>query len=145
MALGTQSGTLRDGPTLAQIRLLERHRRGLARLAHVLAAKTGRAPAEIMFVLAHQESNVGMLAREQLGEGALPGSDAVVVPGLAQELPSWIARLALAGPLHDCTSGPAGIGVIVIDEHDEMALCRIPCLTTAASADPGNRSVIPLA
>jgi len=127
--------------TGAQARLLERHRRGLARLARVLAAKTGRAPAGIMFVLAHQGSNVGTLAREQLGDSVVNGSEAVIVPGLATELRTWVERLALAGPVYDSTSGLAGIAVLVIDQHDEVGLVRLACLTSAAAADTQNLNV----
>jgi len=86
-----------------------------------------------MFVLAHEQSNVGSIAREQLGERALPGSHAVVVPGLATELRRWVERLALSGLVYDCTSGSMGISVIVIDEHDEMVLARLACLECAAT------------
>jgi hypothetical protein len=88
--------------TTGQVRLLDRHRRGLARLAGVLAAKLGRAPADLMFVLAHDASKVSSVAREQLGQQVVTGSEAVIVPGLATELPTWIDRLALAGPVRDC-------------------------------------------
>jgi hypothetical protein len=115
--------------TGAQARLLQRHQRGLGRLAGVLSAKAGRDPTEIMFVLAHRDSNVGTLAREQLGDRVVGGSEAVVVPGLATELDTWLARLALAGPVYDCTSGLVGIAVVVIDERNEMAVCRLSAVS----------------
>lgn len=130
------------GLTAGQTRLLHRHGRGLARLARVLSTKVARAPTEIMFVVTHERSNVGSIAGLQLGLQVVTGSDAIIVPGLTRELPTWIARLALAGPVYDCMSDSAGIAVVVIDEHNEMALCRLPCLTTADSLLPENRSII---
>lgn len=125
MALGTRMRSASSGLTPGQVRLLKRHQRGLLMVAHVLAAKVGRAPTDLMFVIAHRESNVGRLAQEQLGGRLVAGSEAVVVPGLASELVTWLTRLALAGPVVDCTSASAGIAIIVIDHHDEMTLVRL--------------------
>ena len=115
--------------TAGQARMLARHRRGLARLARVLSGKIGRDPTDLMFVLAHERSNVGSIAREQRAGRVVAGTEAIIVPGLATELPTWVERLALAGPVHDCTNGLAGVVVIIIDEHNDMAVCRLAAVS----------------
>lgn len=127
-----------------QAALLRRHRRGLVRVARLLAARSRRDTTEIIFLLAHQDSRVGRLAREQLGGWVIGGKAAVVVPGVAKDLPRWLERLALAGPVVDCTAGGRGVAVIVIDEDDAMALCRVPLVTAAAAITTWNRTEIPL-
>ncbi|MEI9948254.1 MAG: hypothetical protein WDO74_04570 [Pseudomonadota bacterium] len=133
---------LRDGLTSAQAELLTRYRRGLVRLAGVLAVKLGVNPTDVIFLLAHERSKVGVVVQGQLGGRVLPGSLAVVVPGLVQELPTWIERLALSGPVYDCTRSEQGVAVLVFDEHNEMTLVRLTHLS-AASFDAQNREVIP--
>ncbi len=109
--------------TQAQARLLERHQRGIVRLAMVLSEKRGSEPIEVMVLLAHRNSNVGGVAREHL---AVPGTtDVIVIPGILHDLHMWLERLAVSGPVYDCAVGEDGIVVIVIDENGEMALCKI--------------------
>jgi hypothetical protein len=113
-----------SGLTEGQTRLLDRHRRGILRLASTLGAKSGVRPDDLMFVLAGRQSNMASVVRE-LFPGVLAERDAVVVPGLAKELTKWIERLAVSGPVWDCTTSSAGLPVIVIDAANTMALIRI--------------------
>ena len=119
--LATGSSRLTD----AQACLLDRHRRGILRLASVLGAKSGVHPDGLMFVLADLQSHVASAIRELLPTAA-PLKEAVVVPGLAMELPKWIERLAVSGPVWDCTALDTGILIIVIDEANTMAVFRLP-------------------
>lgn len=121
--------------TCGQSRLLTRHRRGLARLARVLAEKTGGAPTDVLFLLAHQQCRVARLVREQLGVRGTPGVGAIVVPGLAIELPAWVARLALAGAVVDCRARREGVSVIVVDDRDATALCTFTPAEVAINPD----------
>lgn len=117
--------TIRTDLTAAQARLLKRHRRGLVRLAGTLSARLDCEPTDLILLLADTASRVGAAAGERLGLPAV--TDVMVIPGLARDLPRWIARLALAGPVHDCTMSDIGVVVIVIDEHGETVLCRVEC------------------
>ena len=114
-----------NGLTAGQVRLLERHGRGLRRLADTLAAKNALAPMDIMFVVADAAGRIGAALR-----AALPVASVgpVVLPGRAAELHAWVERFAAHGPVWD-QSG-AGIPVVVIDEHDAMA---VVCLVEHSS------------
>jgi|GEM_PF-6005387 len=113
------------GLTSDQSRLLRHHQRGLERLTRLMATKSGIVPTKLLLILAHRQSCLGdAIARfsaERFGS-----KEAVVLPGLTSELPTWLARLALTGPVVDCTDGEAGVAVIVVDRQDEMALWRLP-------------------
>jgi hypothetical protein len=124
MAMKTRPHLGSSASTEAQLRLLGRHRRGILKLADLLTAKSGVRSDALMFVLAAQRSNVASVIREVF-PGALPAKESVVIPGLATELPKWIERLALSGPLVDCVTVDRGILVIVIDDANAMALSRI--------------------
>src|SRR5665213_3024769 len=108
------------GLTSDQSRLLRRHQRRLERLTRLMATKSGIVAAKLLLVRAHRQSCLGdaiaRLSTERFGS-----KEAVVLPGLTSELPAWLARLALAGPIVDCTDGEAGVSVIVVDEQGEMA------------------------
>jgi hypothetical protein len=110
--------------TVGQVRLLARHRRGLLRLAQVLAAKSGVCPADLMFVLANSQSQFASAVRE-LFPNTLRVKEAVIIPGLAKELAKWIERLAVSGPVWNSTASSEGIPVILIDDENTMALVRI--------------------
>jgi len=125
MALKPAPGSGSSPLTVGQARLLDRHRRGLSRLPEVLAAKSGGHPNGLMFVLAGRGSHIASVIRELFPTVALC-NDAVVVPGLAAELPRWIERLAVSGPVWDCTASSTGIPVLLIDGLDAMALLRFP-------------------
>jgi hypothetical protein len=113
------------GLTTDQSRLLRHHRRGLERLTRLMATRSGIIPAKLLLVLAHRQSCLGdaiaRLSAERFGS-----KEAVVLPGLTSELPTWLARLGLAAPVVDCTNGEAGVSVIVVDAHGEGALWRLP-------------------
>ncbi|HEY0467626.1 MAG TPA: hypothetical protein VGC79_25675 [Polyangiaceae bacterium] len=111
---------MQHGLTVDQDRLLERHHLGLAKLALVLAAKTGAQSTDIMFVIADRRGRLGSALGALLPVASI---GAVVLPGRAAELGAWVEQLALHGPVWDCAGGGFGIAVIVIDEHDKMALC----------------------
>ena len=111
--------------TVGQAHLLAQHRRGLLRLAEVLGARAGVRPDGLMFVLAARQSNIASVIQELFPNVAL-SKDAVLVPGLATELPKWIERLAVSGPVSDCTSSAQGISVILVDNSNVMALRRLP-------------------
>ncbi len=81
--------------------------------------------ATFILLLAHERSKVGVVVREQLGGTVLRRSVAIVVPGLVQELPTWVERLALSRPVYDCTRSEQGVKVLVVDEHNEMTLVRL--------------------
>ena len=98
----------------------------------MLAEKISGATMKVCLLLAHNESRVGMVAREQLGVRAVPGVDAIVVPGLVSELPRWVSRLALAGPVVDCTNSSNGLLVIVIDRSGATSLCTLPLQSSPA-------------
>src|SRR5687767_368690 len=119
MASGTRAAVL----TQAQARLMKRHRAGLLRLAGELATRKGIAPTDLMLVLAHRGSCLGH-AIGRFTEGRPASRDALVLPGLARELPTWLERLAVVGPIWDCTSSADGVPVIVVDDLGTMALCR---------------------
>jgi hypothetical protein len=120
---------------------MERHRRGLARLVTALAQKQGYDASEVLVVLAHRASRIGCAAQEHLD---LSGTnDVIVIPGLLRDLPAWIERMALTGPVYDHAGNDDGIAVIVVDATGEMALCRIDIETSAATVDHDNRRVIP--
>lgn len=107
--------------TAAQARLLERHERGLRRLAGELAARRNMDVAEIMFTIADRNGRIGRAL-----SAALPTSiGPVVLPGRAAELDAWVERLAVRGPVWDFTAGADGIPVIVIDERDSIAVVRL--------------------
>lgn len=109
--------------TDAQTLLLERHRRGLERVAVHLAARNRMRQNDLMFTVADRKGRIG-----QALKAALPAASIgpVVLPARAAELSAWLERLALHGPVLDLTGGgSSGIPVIVIDENDAMALCRI--------------------
>jgi hypothetical protein len=107
--------------TAAQARLLERHERGLRRLASTLSARNGVKVVEIMLTLADRKGRIGRAL-----SAALPTSiGPVVLPGRAAELGAWVARLAVHGPVWHFTEGTNGIPVIVIDQHDVMAVVRL--------------------
>lgn len=95
-----------------------------------------------MFLLAHTGSKVGRLALSGIGRQGVPGADAVVIPGLTCELVPWIERLALAGPVVDCTQSDEGVPIVVVDECNEMALCRIAPAAVADRLALQNRSII---
>ena len=83
-----------------------------------------------MFVVADARGRIGGTLRVSL---PLSSIGPVVLPGRAAELEGWIERLALQGPVWDCTGGSkGGIAVILVDEGDAMAVARIP----AASDGP---------
>jgi len=126
MALKPAPGSGSTTLTIGQAHLLARHRRGILRLASVLSAQSGVHPNDLMFVLAGQRSNIAGVIQELFPNVALC-KDAVVVPGLATELPKWIERLAVSGPVWDCTSSAQGISVILVDDSNVMALGRLPC------------------
>jgi hypothetical protein len=133
--------TLQRGLTPAQARLLEQHRRGLVRLVQTLCDRRGCEPGELVVLLAHKASRPG---RALCGHVDLTTrNDSLVVPGLARELPAWTAQLALSGPVYDCTTSSEGVAVIVIDEHGDMALCRVAGEGTAVGSGVQNRPVIP--
>jgi hypothetical protein len=113
--------------TVGQARLLARHRRGILRLAEVLGAKSGVHPNGLMFVLAGQRSNMASVIGELFPSVAL-GKETVIVPGLATELPKWIERMAVSGPVWDCTASSTGIPVLLIDDLDAIALLRFPTI-----------------
>lgn len=121
-------GLMRVRPTVqhrltdAQARLLERHEQGLRRLASTLAMRNGLDLTEIMFTIADRKGRIGRAL-----SAALPTSiGPVVLPGRAAELSAWVARFAVHGPVWDFTDGKKGIAVIVIDQHDNMAVVRLP-------------------
>ena len=113
------------GLTSDQSRLLRHHRRGLERLTRLMATRSGIIPAQLLLVLAHRQSCLGD-AISRFSTERLGSKEAVVLPGLMSELPTWLARLALAGPVVDCTDSEAGVSVIVVDAQGEMALWRLP-------------------
>jgi hypothetical protein len=127
MALKPAPGSGSTPLTVGQARLIARHRRGILRLAEVLAAKSGVHPNGLMFVLAARQSNIASVIRE-LFPGAIAVKDTVVVPGLVEELTKWIERLAVSGPVWDCTASSTGIPVLLIDDLDAIALLRFPTI-----------------
>jgi len=106
-------------------RLLAGHRRGVVRLAKVLGARAGVHPNGLMFVLAARQSNIASVIRELFPSVAL-SKEGVIVPGLASELPKWTERLEVSGPVWNCSVSPEGIPVVLIDDSNDMALCRLP-------------------
>lgn len=113
---------VQHGLTGRQAQLLERHNGGLLRAASVLAAKNDMAAADIMFVMAERRGRIGGALGAALPLAAI---GPVVLPGRAAELQAWIQRLAVHGPIWDCTGANEGIAIILIDQHDAMALCRL--------------------
>jgi hypothetical protein len=108
--------------TTAQAQLLARHNGGLLRAASMLAAKNGMAPADVMFTLADRGGRIGRALGAAVPVSAIGPA---VLPGRAAELDAWVQRLALHGPVWDCTGGSTGIAVVLIDEHDAMAVVRL--------------------
>lgn len=111
--------TVQHAPTAAQTRLLERHERGLRRLAGELAARNGMQAYEVMFVVADRQGRIGRALSAALPKASI---GPVVLPGRAGELEAWVERLALHGPVWDLLEGSTGIPVVVVDEHDAMAV-----------------------
>jgi hypothetical protein len=113
---------VRHGLTTGQTALLDRHRRGLLRLASELATRNGLNSHDIMFTIADRNGRTGRAL-----SAALPGLaiGPVVLPGRAVELDAWVKRLALHGPVWDFTRGSIGIPAIVIDADDAMAVVRL--------------------
>jgi hypothetical protein len=109
--------------TEAQVRLLDRHERGLRSVASELANRNGLAPKDIVFILADRKGRIGRALGAAVSVSAI---GPVVLPGRAAELQAWIQRLAVQGPVWDCTATDDGIAAIVIDHDDAMALCRVP-------------------
>ena len=91
----------------------------------MLGARAGVHPNGLMFVLAGRGSHVAGVIRELFPTVALC-NDAVVVPGLAAELPKWIERLAVSGPVWNSTTSSEGVPVILIDRLDAMTLLQFP-------------------
>jgi hypothetical protein len=110
------------GLTDGQTKLLERHERGLRRLASELETRNGLTSGDIMFVIADPKGRIGDALSAAL---PMPTIGPVVLPGRAADLDAWVERLALHSPVWDFTEGPAGIPVIVIDEHDAMAVVHL--------------------
>jgi len=108
--------------TAAQARLLERHERGLRRLADTLAAKNGMRPADIMFVIADRRGLIGKALSAAL---STPAIGAVVLPGRAVELAAWVECLAMHGPVWELRRSLSGMPTIVIDSNDVMAVVRL--------------------
>jgi hypothetical protein len=84
------------------------------------------------------------LPESKLGVQPISGAEAVIIPGLNQELVKWLRRLALRGLIYDCTHGE-GVSVILIDEHNEMVLNRLACPVNAAGSRSQICSIIPRA
>jgi len=118
---------VQHGLTAGQGQLLKRYERGLRRLADALSAKNALAPADVMFVLAAAEGRIGGALRVALPVAAI---GPVVLPGRAAELHAWVKRLAARGPVWDLRGSSSGIPVVVIDEHDAMA---VVCLVEHSS------------
>lgn len=108
--------------TLAQARLLERHRQGLLRLAAELAQRSGMETGDIVFTVADRQGRIGRAL-----SAALPAASIgpVVLPGRAAELSAWVERLAVHGPVWDLTGGASGIALVVIDADDVIAVVRV--------------------
>jgi hypothetical protein len=108
--------------TAAQAWLLERHKNGLLRAASTLSAKNGMAPTDMMFTLADRKGRIGRVLGDAVPVSAI---GPVALPGRAAELNAWVQRLAVHGPVWDLSGPITGIPVIVIDEHDAMAVVRL--------------------
>ncbi len=108
--------------TVGQRHLLKRHERGLLRLAVELAARNGLEATEVMFVLADRKGRLGRALSTALATASI---GPVVLPGRAFEREAWVEGLAVHGPVWDFTDGSAGIPVLVVDEHDAMAVVRL--------------------
>ena len=114
--------TVQHRLTAAQACLVERHERGLRRLADTLAAKNCVRSMDLMFVLADPAGRIGGALRAALPTASI---GPVVLPGRAAELSEWVARLAIHGPVWDFSAASAGIPVIVVDADDSMAVARL--------------------
>ncbi len=108
--------------TEAQAQLLERHERGLRRLASELARRSAVEPVDIMFTIADRRGLIGKALSAAL---STPAIGPVVLPGRAVELAAWVGRFALHGPVWHFLGATTGIPVVVIDEHDVMAVVRL--------------------
>jgi hypothetical protein len=114
--------TVQHALTELQAQLLARHKGGLLKAASRLAMKNGMAPTDILFVLADSTGRIGGALRAVVPVASI---GPVVLPGRATDLHAWVARLAIHGPIWDLRGGPLGIPVLVIDEHDAMAVVRL--------------------
>ncbi|MEI9942200.1 MAG: hypothetical protein WDO69_33710 [Pseudomonadota bacterium] len=108
--------------TVGQRHLLKRHERGLRRLASELAHRNALEAVDIMFVLADRKGRIG---RAFSAAVSIASVGPVVVPGRTAELAAWVEPLSVHGPVWDFTDGSAGIPVLVVDEHDAMAVVRL--------------------
>lgn len=113
---------VQHGLTVGQEQLLKRHERGLLRLAVELAARNGLEATEVMFVLADRKGRLGRALSTALATASI---GPVVLPGRAFEREAWVAGLALHGPVWDLTDGTTGTPVVVVDEHDAMAVIHL--------------------
>jgi len=105
--------------TEAQLRLVKRHGRALRRLAVELARRHGFDALSIMFILADTRGRIGGALRASV---PLPRIGPVVLPSQAADLDAWVAQLARYAPVWDLRGTSAGTVVVVIDEHDAIAV-----------------------
>lgn len=122
--MGGSRPTVQHRLTDTQACLLERHERGLRRLAATLAQRNGMRSADIMFTLADRKGRIGRALSAALSMASIASIGPIVLPGRAAELAAWVERLAVHGPVWDFTDGSPGIPVIVIDANDTMAVVR---------------------
>ena len=120
--MGATRPTLQHALTDAQAQLLDRHKTGLLRAASSLAGKNGLHPHDVMFVLADRSGRIG---RALSAAVPIASIGPVVLPGRADALEDWVQRLAMHGPVWDLTHGSLGIPVVLIDQHDAMAVCMV--------------------
>lgn len=108
--------------TEAQSRLVKRHERALLRAASALARRNCLPAAAVMFVLADARGRIGSALCAEMASATI---GPVVLPSRIETLEAWVNQLAKHAPVWDLQRNTAGVAVIVVDEHDVVAVIRI--------------------